>query len=188
MSLSSVQDYFINEIADLNISIRNLEKEMEERKLHIEELKLFISEIEKEIKNDTLLSPIYVEKNIQDKLHIEEDKIEEDTLVIAKIAEEIKTLSSKKKILEKQLDTVSSYLDDDKCFVSKEKINDAISNNEKTKWSIQSKLKTIKKSVDSYIKVDFKRVMLDFDKFEKDVEDICNGIDDNNKNLKKIIK
>ena len=187
MSLKNVQEYFIDAITDINADLLYLDNLIKDKELHIEEILLFIKEIEKDMIDDTVLSPIFIENDIKDKIAKEKSKIEADQKDILDLKGRINTINDKKKILELLLDSTTEYLAEDKVFVSKDLIKDQISFNNNLKEDIDSRINSMKKSIDSYIRVDYKRVQIEYDKFQKDFKNIIKNIDDNNSSLDKIL-
>lgn len=123
MSLVNINSFLLQELDEVKIKIKNLDKEIRENKLRIDEADYFIKDLSSSKKSE-LTSSYISEKSKADRLKIEKEKFEQFNSVKVHLESEKMLLTDKEKKLNLYIDSL-------------EKISKSIDLNQKNNLSME---------------------------------------------------
>lgn len=176
MSLKAVKEFLISELNEINEKIRKVNVSLRDINLHIEEANYFIKELSNGKSSELSLTYIS-DKKQSEKLILEKSALEKHLLKKKEYDEELKLLLSKKKTIERHIDSINS-VDNNKKLISRENsekvkiINELSSNVALIKAQLEEDNLFLKKSIEDFSFIDPNRVMTDFKIYENRIKKI----------------
>lgn len=185
MSLKSVYDFLNDEIENIDKNISEIEEKIKLRNISIEEANIFINELNNGNIEDSVFSPLYLENKKKENLSHEEETIARCQTEVRELSVTLSNYISKKDNLKKQMAVIEKFSHTG-TVIAYDTLELLKENNSYVSEEMNSLMTKFNKTLESFIYVDPKRVILDYKKFQDRVDALQKRIDSNNKMIDKL--